>query len=144
MDFLVRRRVSLLSAIPGVAPLRCAFGDARWVSWSRETWLQEPCQYRQAELKFSLVAVLAKGLKMLDADHHIISRQNKRPLDRVLQLAHVPRPLRFLQETQRFRRQLFARHGILVTKLLQKMFRQRPNIRVTTRDDPGFFVGSVA
>ena len=85
MDFpaLPPARAHPFSAAPAAPPFR-AFELDPWVGWSRETWLHEPCQHRQAELKFSLVAGVAKGQKVFDAECQIVSRQNERPLDRVL------------------------------------------------------------
>jgi hypothetical protein len=47
---------------------------------------------------------------MFDAERQVIPRQNKRPLDRVLQLAYVPRPFRFFEIRQSLRRQILPRH----------------------------------
>src|SRR5580704_5044556 len=112
MDFPARRQVSPSSAESLAPKPRCALGDGRWVGLSRTTWLHEPCQHQWAELKFSLVAVVAKGLKMPNAERQIVPRQNKRALDRVLQLAHIPRPLGPLQIPERVRRQVLPRHRI--------------------------------
>src|SRR5271168_2272442 len=107
---------------------RRSFFAGVWVNLSSRTFQHAFCQESPLWLKIVLARGLAERLKMFHCELRLISRQNERALQRVMQFPHISCPLQSLEKGQCALRKMSRRHGNLLRQLREKMPGERAQI----------------